>query len=192
MRLTKALRTDWAGSLYKGLSVTAGSAAAILCSWFLTPILLGCAFIVVVVLPYWLLNTDTPKGGGVEQLDGGMLMASAPVLALLWLFAGFAGVLSWSWLSACFWLGGTAKLKQMHWIWWVSLLAGVLAAAPLVLDGFPRSLADEVGRLQYALVTLTFLSAYLFCLRLRSVVLSPPHIPPAVPRTLKQLIDETD
>ena len=84
MRWVSALRKDWAGSLYKGLSVTVGSAAAITCSWFLTPILLGCAFILGVALTYRLLNTDSPEGGGVEQLGGGMLMALAPALALLY------------------------------------------------------------------------------------------------------------
>lgn len=193
MRLIKALRNDWAGSLYKGLSVSVGGIAASICCLLLLKFLLFFAFMGLAAGYVWLLHGDLPKvGDGVELLSGGILRALLPLWALLWSLAVLAWVISWSRLSACFWSGGTRKLRQMHWIWWVLLSSGMLVVAPLLYASIQAPSSDRVPSFKYAVSCLPLLSVYLCCLRLRREVLLPPVMPTAEPRTLKQQIDETN
>lgn len=193
MRLTKALRNDWAGSLYKGLSVSVGGIAASICCLLSLKFLLFFAFMGLAAGYLGLLNDDLPKDGdGVELLSGSIVRGLLPLWALLWSLAVLAWVISWCRLSACFWNGSTRKLRQTHWIWWVLLSIGMLAAAPLLYASIQAPSSDRVPSFKYAASCLPLLSVYLCCLRLRRDVVTPPAIPPPEPRTLKQLINEMD
>lgn len=66
---------------------------------------------------------------GLGQFGHGTL--AAVTLMPLWGLAGIAGCLAWLWLSAGYLLQGRAGL-QVHRLWWWMLLAGSLAAVPLL------------------------------------------------------------
>ncbi|WP_329852201.1 hypothetical protein [Stenotrophomonas pavanii] len=66
---------------------------------------------------------------GLGQFGHGTL--AAVTLMPLWGLAGIAGCLAWLWLSAGYLLQGHAGL-QVHRLWWWMLLAGSLAAVPLL------------------------------------------------------------
>lgn len=53
------------------------------------------------------------------------------LVPLLWGLAGVAGCLAWLWLSAGYLLQGRAGLR-VHAVWWWLLLAGGLAALPVL------------------------------------------------------------
>ncbi|MFV1847212.1 hypothetical protein ACNJRW_13565 [Stenotrophomonas maltophilia] len=66
---------------------------------------------------------------GLGQFGHGTL-ASVTVMPL-WGLAGIAGCLAWLWLSAGYLLQGRAGL-QVRAVWWWLLLAGGLAALPVI------------------------------------------------------------
>jgi len=66
---------------------------------------------------------------GLGQFGHGTL--AAVTLMPLWGLAGIAGCLAWLWLSAGYLLQGRGGL-QVHRLWWWMLLAGSLAAVPLL------------------------------------------------------------
>ncbi|EMR4109564.1 TPA: hypothetical protein QEL30_001918 [Stenotrophomonas maltophilia] len=66
---------------------------------------------------------------GLGQFGHGTL--AAVTLMPLWGLAGIAGCLAWLWLSAGYLLQGRAGL-QVPRLWWWMLLAGGLAAVPLL------------------------------------------------------------
>ncbi|NGM54522.1 hypothetical protein ACS0OX_02925 [Stenotrophomonas pavanii] len=66
---------------------------------------------------------------GLGQFGHGTL--AAVTLMPLWGLAGIAGCLAWLWLSVGYLLQGRAGL-QVHRLWWWMLLAGSLAAVPLL------------------------------------------------------------
>ena len=192
MRLTKALRNDWAGSLYKGLSVTVGVIVASAYCLFALKLLLGIAFIGLALGFLGLLHDDPSSvGKGHELLRGGSLGSLVPLWAVLWSLAVLAGGISWSRLSFCFWYGGTRQLRQMDWRWWFLLSIGMLAMAPLLYVVI-QAPSSGLPLIKYGVICLPLLSVYLCCLRLRREVVTPPATPPLAPRTLKQLIDEMD
>lgn len=193
MRLTKALRDDWVGSLYKGLSVTVGAIVASAFCLIALKILLGIAFIGLALGYLWLLHDDPSSvGKWHELLSGGISRSLVPLWAVLWSLAVLGGGISWFRLSVCFWYGGTRKLRQMDWRWWVLLSIGMLAMAPLLYAVIQAPSSDRLPLIKYVVICLPLLSIYLCCLRLRRDAVTPPAMPPAAPRTLKQLIDETD
>ncbi len=65
---------------------------------------------------------------GVQSFGGNR---SPDLVPLLWGLAGVAGCLAWLWLSAGYLLQGRAGL-QVRAIWWWLLLAGGLAALPVL------------------------------------------------------------
>jgi hypothetical protein len=169
-----AMRRDWAGSLYKLLSVPVACAAGFLALTKLTPAL----FLLVVVWGAYIF-------GGSDGAEG----ATSTLLAITaWGLAGFAGVASWALLTVQFWIGGTPKLKTAHWGWWISLSLGVIAAAPLVVPFFsepkPYMVADSIS-----LCALIVLAPYLVYLRLRKSLALPPPLPNLKERTLKEFMD---
>ena len=193
MRWVSALRRDWAGGLYKGLSVSVGAIVASAFCLFALKLLLAIAFIGLALGFLGLLHDDPFRvGDGSKLLSGGMLRSLVPLWAVLWSLAVLGGGISWFRLSVCFWYGGTRKLRQMDWRWWVLLSIGMMAMAPLLYAAIQAPSSDRVPSFKYGVSCLPLLSVYLCCLRLRRDVVTPPAIPPAAPRTLKQLINEMD
>ncbi|MDR2957907.1 MAG: hypothetical protein LBV10_00015 [Stenotrophomonas sp.] len=65
---------------------------------------------------------------GLQSFGGNR---SPDLVPLLWGLAGVAGCLAWLWLSAGYLLQGRAGL-QVRAVWWWLLLAGGLAALPVL------------------------------------------------------------
>ena len=102
---------DWAGSLYKGLSVVVAVASV--------PI------IVVMVMFGVLPAAAVPLSGNELRL-----------LAVCGVALG--GWLAWYYLTAVFWRHGSAGLQQTSRLWWLALLAAMVLSVwmlvPLLLS----------------------------------------------------------
>lgn len=142
-----ALRShDWAGSLYKGLSlVTAGLNLPVI------------AFTVIVLGAVLLFS----MGDGMSLLDvwPGLLLFCLVVF----------GWLAWCRLTVAFWLHGSPGLRAVSRAWWwllqLTILWSLCFFFPWMLDLWEGAKTDS---LFYALLTAQLSSLYLLYLRYRT------------------------